>query len=64
VRRAGRVRRMGGAGDVGRCEGKRILVRTRNRRENNIKIYVKGTGWGELILLGIRTGGGLLLTQQ
>jgi hypothetical protein len=39
------VRRMG-AGEVGRSEGKRLLLRPRSRRENNIKIYVKGFGCG------------------
>ena len=37
----------GEAGEVGRSEGKRLLVGPRNRRENNIKIYVKGIGWGK-----------------
>ena len=34
------------AEEVGRSEGKRLLVRPRSRRMNNIKICVKGIGWG------------------
>jgi hypothetical protein len=36
----------GMAGEVGRSEGKRLLLRPRSRRKNNINIYVKGIGWG------------------
>jgi hypothetical protein len=50
---------------VGKDEGKRSLVRTRRRRENNIKMDLQEVGWGMDLLtwLKLGTSGGLLCKE-
>jgi hypothetical protein len=48
---------------VGKPEGRRLLVRPRRRWEDNIKIDLRGVGWGTgtgSIWPRIGSGGGLL----
>jgi hypothetical protein len=33
---------------VGNPEGKRILGRARRMWDDNIKVYLRGTGWGDM----------------
>jgi hypothetical protein len=38
---------------VGRPEGNRPIGRPRHRRENNIKMYLKETGWNDVYSIGL-----------
>jgi len=54
---------LGGRGEVGKPEGKSLLVRLSRRREDNIKMDLQEVGcgaWTRSIWLGIGTGGGHL----
>jgi hypothetical protein len=33
---------------VGKAEGKKLLARTRHRRENSIKMHLREMGWGSM----------------
>jgi hypothetical protein len=42
---------------VGKPEGKRPLRRTRCKRENNIKMYLRDIGWGDIDLINLAQDG-------